>query len=93
LAYQLDVDVAGIVTIKSIYRGKAGPQAEGSVERRLRAQRLWARTTLGFGVFSPSVEKELVATLAMRARCSESARIGHLCRGMALRAQDYPTRI
>ena len=48
LANQVGVNVAAIATIKSIYRGKAGPQSESSVERRLREQRTWARETLGF---------------------------------------------
>ena len=68
LASQLHVDAAAIASIKSIYRGKSGAQAEGSVERRLREQRTWARDTLGFQKYNPAVEKELTATLAMRAR-------------------------
>ncbi len=68
LAKQMGVDAAGIATIKSIYRGKAGSHAEGSVERRLREQRTWARTALGFETISPAVEKELTLALAMRAR-------------------------
>lgn len=72
LANQLGTDATAIATIKSIYRGKAGPQAEGSVERRLREQRTWARQTLGFEVFAPEIERELAATLTMRARDAAS---------------------
>lgn len=72
LANQVGVHAAAIATIKSIYRGKAGPQAEGSIERRLREQRTWARETLGFVIFDAAIEKELAATLAMRARDAAS---------------------
>ncbi|WP_300652243.1 Tn3 family transposase [Hydrogenophaga sp.] len=72
LANQLGTDATAIATIKSIYRGKAGPQAEGSVERRLREQRTWARQTLGFEVFAPEIQRELTATLTMRARDAAS---------------------
>jgi len=72
LSSQLGVDATAIATIKSIYRGKAGHQAEASVERALRDQRAWARHTLGFVNFSASVERELTSTLAVRARDAAS---------------------
>lgn len=72
VARQLDVDAAAIASIKSIYRGKAGPKPEASIERRLREQRTWARETLGFKAYDVAVEKELSSTLAMRSRDAAS---------------------
>lgn len=72
VAQQLHVDAAAIASIKSIYRGKASAQAEGSVERRLREQRTWARTTLGFQTYDAVIEKALASTLAMRSRDAAS---------------------
>ena len=91
LANQLGTDATAIATIKSIYRGRAGPQAEGSVERRLREQRTWARQTLGFEVFSPEIERELAATLTMRARDAASqAELVTFAEEWLYEAQDRP---
>lgn len=68
LSNQLGVDATAIATIKSIYKGKAGHEAEASVERALRDQRAWARDTLGFVNFDAAIEAELTSTLAVRAR-------------------------